>query len=164
MSQDERYSQVTLPDGDIPLGIVGPDAGTKAGVLVYVPNLADRKFRIRPFAGGGAVRLSMKKTAELYNSGAVDWKDGTGEEFKKYCKQEGISLDQDEPRARQRISSWSRSDITTQAPAADVVFGTVDADAAAALGSWAKEGSFAYVPSRVDRKFVIRPSEGFMAS
>ena len=54
MSQDERYSRITLPDGDIPLGIVGPDAGTKEGVLVYVPSVNNRKFRIRPFAGGDA--------------------------------------------------------------------------------------------------------------
>lgn len=86
---DERYRRITLPDGDIPLGIVGPGTGTKEGVLVYVPSVADRRFRIRPFQGGGAVRLSMTKTVELYNSRAVDWKDGTGEEFKKYCMHEG---------------------------------------------------------------------------
>ena len=160
MSQDERYSQVTLPDGDIPLGIVGPDAGTKEGVLVYVPNLADRKFRIRPFAGGGAVRLSMKKTAELYNSGAVDWKDGTGEEFKGYCEQEGISLDQDEPQASAARASGAKKAPAAQQVSADIAFGTVGAEAATVLGAWAKEGTFAYAPNRADRKFVIRPSVG----
>lgn len=168
MSQDERYDKITPTAGDIQLGIVGPDAGTKEGVLVYVPSVADRKFRIRPFAGGGAVRLSKTKTAELGLSGCVDFKDGTGDEFRKYCAQEGISLEPDAPQTARSTAGPDLPDderyrrVALQP--ADIPLGIVDADAASSLGSWAKEGVLVYAPNRAERKFLIRPSAGGGAS